>query len=101
MTTVSGDGDDGVTPDIFGFEPTECLVLRPSIEALSGVLQNDRCATCGEVKVISATPIQALCGALMGSGVPDGPMLVRDHAGVPVMFIGSVHAAALAGSRPA
>jgi hypothetical protein len=93
--------DDGDGPDIFGFEPEKCLVVRPSFEALTGVLQNERCATCGEVKVISATPIQALCGALMGSGVPDSPMQVRDHVGVPVMLIASIHAAALAGSRPA
>ena len=100
MTTPT-DEDEGVTPDFFGFEPTKCLVVRPSIEALTAVLASERLAICGEVKVLSATPIQALCGALMASGVPDAPMRVRDKAGVAVMFVESIHAAAIAGSLPA
>jgi hypothetical protein len=85
--------------DLFGSARRDSLTLRHPVEALRAVLTSERSARCGRVSVISETPIQALCGALMASGVPDGAMQVVDPSGAAVMFVESVHQAVLIGSR--
>jgi hypothetical protein len=92
---------DGTTfiQDLFGHNPESPLPLTRPIEALSAILRNDRTATCEGITVISDTPIQALCGALVASGRADAAMQVKTRRGEAVCFVQSIHVAARDGGR--
>jgi hypothetical protein len=94
---------DGTTfiADLFGHNPAPPLPLTRPVEALSAILVSEREITCGEIKVTSPTPVQALCGALVASGWPDSAMQVRTRRGEAVCFVQSIHVAARDGGRPA
>ena len=95
---MSAGASTAVTP------PPGALILPQPVLAVRAVLTSGASACCAGVTVTSATPVQALCGALAASGVPDSAMQVVDAEGCAVMLVESIHQAArdgLAGVRRA